>query len=499
MNKTEIIETKSGKIQGYIEDGIAIFKGIPYAEPPIGELRFQAPIAKKKWGGVLDCTKYGACAWQGYTQLEDWLGKYKPENEDCLFLNIWTPAIDNKKRPVMFWIHGGAFITGTGNEPMYAGKDLSKRGDLVIVTINYRLGFLGFPYIKGKTSNVGSLDQILALKWVHENVSKFGGNPEMITIFGQSAGGYSVVSLCAMPSAKGLFRRVIAHSAPLIQTEVSEKSTKKIMRKLGIKGNAIEEAREISPEKIIEEQNKLFKSDPTNIMAFRPLIDGEIFKKHPLKAFQEGECKDIDFMIGTTLDEAKMFTAMDALISLVAQGEKALMGVLGMMGFTSEESSEVIQKYKEAREGKLSNDPKELIDAIMTDSMFRVPTIRLLEAQKPNQPNTYNYLFTWATPAMDGILGSCHALEIPFAFGTLDAPTMRTFIDLNPVTKDISDKMVNAWIAFARTGNPNHVGIPEWPAYDAENRATMVFGKETKVEYAFREKERLAWEGLLEI
>jgi para-nitrobenzyl esterase len=426
------------------------------------------------------------------------MGKPEPENEDCLLLNIWTPAADDQKRPVMVWIHGGAFIMGTGNDPAYDGSALARRGDVVIVTINYRLGMLGFPYIPGKTVNAGSFDQILALKWVKDNIMIFGGDPNNVTIFGESAGGYSVLSLCAMPSAKGLFNRVIAHSAPAIETEVTKKPTKGIMRIL--KKKDLDGLQEVSPEEIIEAQNKFFEQNPTNILALRPLIEGESFPIHPLEAFQNGDCKDIDFMIGTNLDEMKMFTAMEALASMVSQGESALKGYLGMMGISPDKSEEIINIYKMAREGKYSTEPKDLFDAILTDVVFRIHTTRFLEAQTPHQSNTFNYMFAWPSPAMEGVLGACHALELPFVFGTLESPTFKELVvQITPETKTISDKMMDAWIAFARTGNPNHGKIPEWPSYDAEKRATMVFGEECKVENALFDKERAAWDGLLTI
>ncbi len=498
MNKTKIIETKSGKIQGIIENKLEIFKGIPYAEPPLNELRFVPPIPKKLWTGVLETTKYSPCAFQGYTELEDWVGKYKPESEDCLYLNVWTPATDNKKRPVMFWIHGGAFIMGTGNDPMYSGSLLASRGDLVVVTINYRLGALGFLFVPGTTVNAGSQDQILALKWVKENITLFGGDPENITIFGESAGAYSVLSLCSMPAAKGLFRRVIAQSPPFIDPTVSDKSTKKILRQLRVKGNILEELRKIPPEKIIEEQNELFKSDPTNIMAFRPMLEPGTWPIHPQTAFEKGDCKNIDLMIGTNLEEAKLFTAMKMLTKLVSEGEKALIGYFMLMGVKPEKSKAIIETYKEARKGKLSIDPKEIFDAVLTDAMFRVPAMRLLESQRKNQPNTYNYLFKWPTPAMEGKLGCCHALELPFVFGSLDS-TFKPFLVINAETKALNEKMMDSWIAFARTGNPNNKAVPKWPSYDVKQRATMVFGTECKVENAVFDKERKVWDELLKI
>jgi len=499
LEKTGIIDTKSGKIQGYIENGLEIFKGIPYAEPPIGELRFKPPIAKTSWADILETTAYSACAYQGYSELEEWIGKPGPESEDCLFLNIWTPATDEGKRPVMVWIHGGAFVIGTANDPMYDGAALAQRGDVVIVSINYRLGFFGFPYIPGKLANLGSLDQILALEWVHDNINLFGGDPYNVTIFGESAGGYSVVSLCSMPAAKGLFHRVIAESAPFIDPAVTDKPTMKILRKLGIKGTNIEDLGEKSAEEIIDAQNKVFAADPTNIMALRPLIEGDIWPKHPLKAFEDGDCWDIDFMIGTNLDEIKLFTAMKVLASLAAGGDNVLIGFLGTNGINPEKSKEILDIYKEARAEKLSIEPKDLFDAILTDVMFRIPTIRLLEAQSPHQPNTYNYLFTLPSPGLNGILGAAHALELPFVFGTLDAPTFKDFVVVSPETQALSEKMMDAWITFARTGNPTHENIPEWPAYDAENRATMVFGEQCEVVNAPFDKERAVWDGLLEI
>ncbi len=498
MNKTKIIETKSGKIQGIVETKLEVFKGIPYAEPPINELRFLPPKPKKSWTGVLEATKYSACAFQGYTELEEWFGKYQPESEDCLYLNIWTPASDNKKRPVMFWIHGGAFIMGTGNDPMYSGSVFAQRGDLVVVTINYRLGALGFLYVPGTTINVGSQDQILALKWVKENIHLFGGDPNNITIFGESAGAYSVLSLCSMPAAKGFFKRVIAQSPPFIDPAVSDKSSKKLLRQLGVKGKDLTELRKIPPEKIIEAQNEIFKSDPTNIMAFRPMLEPETWPMHPQKAFEKGDCKNIDLMIGTNFEEAKLFTAMEMLQKLVVEGEKALIGYFMLMGVSPEKSKAIIETYKEARKGKLSVEPKEIFDAVLTDAMFRVPATRLLEAQSKHQPNTYNYMFKWFTPAMGGKFGCCHALELPFVFGNLDS-TFKPILVIDSETKALSEQIMDAWIAFARTGNPNNKGLPEWPAYDSKSRATMALAIQPKVWNALFDQERKAWEELLKV
>ncbi|MFW9972622.1 MAG: carboxylesterase/lipase family protein [Candidatus Odinarchaeota archaeon] len=488
-----IVEVNCGKVKGYTENGIQIFKGIPYAEPPIGDLRFNPPQAKKTWNGVLEATEFGPCAFQGYTPLEEVTGKLQPESEDCLTLNIWTPAIDDKKRPVMFWIHGGAFIMGGSRSPIYDSTDLVQRGDVVVVSINYRLGAFGFLFIPGITANVGQLDQVLALKWTHDNIAKFGGDPENITIFGESAGAYSVITMAAMPSAKGLFRRIIAQSMPAIDPKLTKKPTKDLMRALGLKTQDINELRKIPPEDIIKAQNEITKQGG---LVFRPLIDGETFPVHPLTVFKEGKCKDIDLMMGTNMHEAKLFTSMNPLTRNI-KDDKAIVLYLGMMGINSENARNVIDTYKKSREGILSNESKELLDSIATDLMFRVATVQILEAQSNYQPNTYNYLFTWETSALNGTLGSCHALELPFIFNTFKDPGMKLFVGNAGNTENLCENMMDAWLSFAHNGNPNHNGIPHWPTYDNKTRATFLFGKELKIANALFDKERKVWNGLI--
>ena len=500
MKKTAIINTTAGKVQGYTENGIDIFKGIPFAEPPIGDLRFCPPVGKEPWDGVFDATEYGSCAFQGFTGLEEWFGRLEHESEDCLNLNIWTPATDGEKLPVMVWIHGGAFIMGSGCHEFYDGSVLAKRGNVVIVTINYRLGALGYLYIPGVTANVGQLDQISALRWVQENIGSFGGDPHNVTIFGESAGGYAVVTLPAMPAAKGLFHRVIAQSAPYFDPETSEKNTRTLMRKLKIKKGDIDGLRKLPAKTIIEEQDKMMESDITNILAFRPLIEGETIPKHPLEAFRNGECKDIEFMIGSNLDEAKLFTALapDLNARIETGGEKMLIILMGMLNIDNNKSRAILDAYKKARKGKLSIETLELLNVLMTEGMFRIPTIRLLEAQSKHQPNTYNYMFTYASPYLNGTLGSPHAVEIPFVFNTLNIPLLDGFVGNGPSEQVLSEKVMDAWIAFAHSGDPNHDNIPKWPSYKVEQRATMFLGEECKVVIAAFDKEREAWDGLLD-
>lgn len=498
MKKSDIITIKSGRIQGALENNVKTFKGVPYAKPPIGKLRFEPPVEKDSWDEVFDATKYGNCCFQGYSILQEYLGKLENENEDCLNLNIWTPDTDNEKRPVLFFIHGGAFFFGGGTDPVYDGSTLVNRGNVVVVTINYRLGSFGFLYLPNDLPvNVGLLDQVMALKWVSDNIEYFGGDPSNVTIFGESAGGYSVVCLTAMPSAKGLFNRAIVESAPAIDPRKSKRVSKRILKTLGIRKGNIEELYNISPEKIIKAQNKVFEQDPTNIMALRPFIDGNTLPEHPLKVIRDGKCSDIDFMMGTNMEEGKLFTLPDQNLSSV-EGQSAknlISGYLMMQGVKGDRIEEIIETYEEI----YSKDYKEIFNAIITDFVFGISTTRLLDAQSQHQVNTFSYLFAHKSPLFNGRLGACHALELPFVFGTHQAPKWSEFAGKGPIVKALSEKIMDAWTAFAHYGNPNHDSLPEWPAYDKKRKACMKFGEICEVIYAPFDKERSAWDGLLEI
>ncbi len=505
MNKTDIIETKSGKVQGYKSNGIQIFKGIPYAASPVGSLRFSPPAEREPWNNVLDATKYGPYVYQGYTPLENMFGKPSWESEtDCLTLNIWTPATDNGKRPVMVWIHGGAFIIGGGANPIYEGSVLTRRGNVVIVTINYRLGALGFLNSPGVTANVGMLDQIAALKWIKDNIEAFGGDPNNVTIFGESAGGISVIILMAMPAANGLFNRVIAQSAPILDPKPAKKSSNNLFRELEIKEGDIDALRKVPPEKIIDAQNKVLaraeKEGTTELMDFRPSIDGDTLPKHPLKALRNGAGKNIDLLIGCNENEYKLWTALDPRFSKI--GEEKFPGlvyaVLSRIDLDQNQSLQILKIYKNTMKEMVSTNLIEIFDAIGTDFMFRIPEIRFAEEYLVHNSNVYNYLFTWPSPAFKGKLGSCHIMEIPFVFGTIDLPKADLFFGKGPEADTLSENIMDSWITFARTGNPNHDGIPKWPSYDVEKRSTMVFGKEFKVIERYLDKERATWDGLLE-
>ncbi len=506
MNKTDIIETKSGKVQGYTINGIQIFKGIPYAASPVGSLRFSPPAEREPWNNMHDATKYGPHVYQGYTPLEPMFGKPEWESEiDCLTLNIWTPDTDSGKHPVMVWIHGGAFITGSGANPIYQGSALARRGNVVIVTINYRLGALGFLNTSSVTANVGMLDQITALKWVRDNIEAFGGDPNNVTIFGESAGGISVITLMAMPAANGLFHRVIAQSAPILTLKPAKRSSEKLFRELVIKEGDIDALRMIPPEKIIDAQNKVLakaeKEGTTEIMDFRPSIDGNTLPKHPIEALRNGAGKNIDLLIGCNKNEFKLWTALDPRFGKINEDgfPKLVSALLSRANIDQSKSLQILSVYKDTMKDMASSNLIEIFDAIGTDFEFRIQEIHFAEAHLIHNSNVYNYLFTWPSPAIKGKLGSCHIMEIPFVFGTINLPKVDIFFGKGPDADALSENMMKSWIAFAYTGNPNHDGIPKWSSYDLEKRITLVCGKEFNVVERYLDKERAAWDGLLTI
>ncbi|MCP4764324.1 MAG: carboxylesterase family protein [archaeon] len=512
MEKTKIIETKTGQIQGYINNNIKIFKGIPYTEPLLSNKRFLEPIPKKKWKDVLDCLEYGPDSPQPPEYIERALyGKIdRTESEqDCLTLNIWTPEIDNKKRAVMLWIHGGDFVNGGGNRLMYDGEFLAKRGNIVVVTINYRLGVLGFLDIPDTTtdSNVGLLDQVAALRWIKDNIQNFGGDSENVTIFGQSAGSRSVVSLSILPIVKelNLFQKAIAMSTPSYYASDSKKGSKEFLKELNLGTDDInadiDQLREIPIKKIIKKQAKVYKNssriEKTN--PWIPTFEGNNHYKSILDKFKEGKASNICFMIGTTLEENKAYSVMDAKANNMTDDTllTRMRRILKYFGQDEALAEKFISTYKKTKEeNNFPKENKDIFDAINTDLWFRIISIRLAETQSLQNKDTYSYIFTWKSPAMDGKLGAAHAVDLPFVFGTLSLPKVDLFAGTNEDALILSGKIMDAWISFAKTGNPNHKNLPEWTPYDTEKRTTMILGKEVKILEDPYHNDRKLWEGI---
>jgi len=496
------VETHNGKVSGERLDGLDRFRGIPYAAAPIDALRFRAPRPMASWPGVRETLEFGASAPQNPSFLPGM--ESGRQNEDCLYLNVYTPRADGAQRPVLFWIHGGGFTGGSGGQALYDGARLATRGDVVVVTINYRLGALGYTHLPGLESNLGQLDQITALCWVRDNIAAFGGDPSRVTIFGESAGGMAVSTLLAMPAARGLFRGAIAQSgaAHHVHTRASgERVANALVAELGIGATELEKLRAVPVPAVLAAQARVLAENARlgGLLAFAPALDADTLPRPPLEAVRDGAARDVALLVGANRDETKLFRmGMAASTELDASGLiKRVRRSLRAHGADESHAERLIETYRKARSGRASTEPGELQDAIDSDRSFRVPAIRLAEAQSEQQPRTYKYFFTWSSPARRGTLGACHALELPFVFGTLDAPTMDRFAGKGPDAESLSALMMDAWIAFARSGEPGHPGLPTWPAYDAAKRATLVFDRACELANAPLDIERAAWDGVI--
>ncbi len=504
--KPPLVKVKQGKLEGVYENGLYIFKGVPYAAPPVGELRWMPPQAPKSWEGVRKADKFGAVAPQIWptTGPLAMFREVEPQSEDCLFLNIWTQGIDNKKRPVMLWIHGGAFVFGSGSSISYNTGSLAKRGDIVEITINYRLGELGFLRLKdvtgGKipsTGNEGLLDQIAALKWVKENIAAFGGDPKNITVFGESAGGMSIGCLLAMPAAKKLFQKAICESgvgSTAISKATANVTAEQFLKILGVNKDNAETLRTLGVEKILSTDAplKLAVTRPgeaPRATVTAPVVDGQLIPDATNRVARKGSAKGIPVIIGTNRDEWKLFGLMQPGIQQMDEaGVKARLNAI----ISPEYVPELVEAYKKALVKRGVNPtPMEILSAIHTDAMFRMPSIDLVEAQRDNGAKAYNYIFDWVSPVMGGVLGACHALEIGFVHGTYNDK----FCGSGPEADKLSQCIQDAWLAFARKGNPSVECLGPWPEY-GKKRMTMILGKNIHAVESPYEDERKAWENV---
>ncbi|HXW33667.1 MAG TPA: carboxylesterase/lipase family protein [Acidimicrobiales bacterium] len=495
-----IVRTNTGRIQGVDKDGVVLFAGVPFAAPPTGPRRFKPPEPHAGWDGVLDATRFGKVSVQtgdslgsiGLARAPDW-------SEDCLFLNIQTPAVDDALRPVMVWIHGGAFVNGTGAIPWYDGSGFVIRGNIVVVSINYRLGALGWLYLGhldpafASSGNNGLLDQIAALDWVRDNISAFGGHPDNVTIFGESAGAMSVGTLLGTPAASGKFAKAIAQSGAAHNVSKPADAAVVADALLAEIDGGLDTLLGAGPEQILEAQTAVsvatstgrLKSRSTSAsgLPFGPVVDGTVLPRPPHDAVREGSVPSVPLIVGTNRDEWNLFALM---AGDVDDADKLRRRV----GRVTTRPGSLISEYRKALPTATHG---ELFGAIMTDRVFRVPAIRLAEAQSQHQPeNTFMYLFEYASTAFDGKLGSCHALEIPFVFDTLDKPGVELLTGQDP-PKSLATCMHEAWTSFARSGVPETAAAPPWPPYGSDVRATMHFDVQSRIEKDPGSRERLAW------
>jgi para-nitrobenzyl esterase len=472
-----IVDTRSGKIEGFERHGVHVFRGIPYAAPPVGERRWRLPQPEEPWEGVRDATKFSAHSAQSPFAMTQLLGGSQPVvSEDSLYLNVWTPACDDGRRPVMVWIHGGAFVWGAGDTPWYDGTNFALHGDVVIVTINYRLGPFGFLHLAdlfgdafAGSGNLGIADQIAALEWVRDCIAAFGGDPKRVTVFGESAGGGSIGTLLGTPAARGLFTGAMPQSGAASWVSTAETATgiaAQLVERLGVEPGDVDALLATSMDAVIDAAPG-FVEGGVAALPFQPIVDGVVLPRPPLDAIAAGNAAGVHVLTGTNRHEMTLFHLADP--SVAGLDEAGVRGrVRAWFGDTADA---VVDSYR-ARRPHAS--PQELWLDLATDAVFRVPAIRMLEAQLPHAP-VWSYLFTWETPVFGGVLKSTHALEIPFMWDNLGRQGSEMFTGTGEDRQPIADTMHRAWTAFAHKGDPNHAGMPAWPRYDLDRRATMRF------------------------
>jgi para-nitrobenzyl esterase len=482
-----IIQTAAGKLRGGQQGSVAYFKGVHYGASTAGEQRFMPPRKLAPWSGVRDAVQLGLRSPQlasGLIPEVDAVDPKEPMGEDCLCLNVWTPSGGHAhRRPVMVWLHGGGFTSGSGSFTIYDGANLAAHHDVVVVTVNHRLnafGFLFLPDVGGakyaQAGNVGMLDIVQALEWVRDNIGAFGGDPGNVTIFGQSGGGAKVSTLMAMPAARGLFHRAIVQSGSSIKglsREAANKSTAAFLAKVGIAPNNVDQLQSLSMEQLLAAQSGGgFMGNPA--LRFAPVVDGVTLPTDPFDPAAPAVSAHVPLLVGSTQDEVGFFpgTALDPI------DESALAPrIKQTLHASDEQAAAVIAAYRKDQPGIAPID----IALEVASDMFAWRNALTQAERKAAQHGApvYMYYFTWKSPVRDGKLRAFHTLDIPFAFGNVDAG--RPMTGTGNERYALQNRMSSAWVAFARTGDPNTPSLPHWPAYDSQQRATMILDNDCRL------------------
>ncbi len=485
------VDTRYGPVIGRDKEGVCLFAGVPYAAPPVESLRFKPPQPPTPWTEPRGALKFGPAAPQvpsgGMTDSAQvrW-------SEDCLTLNVQTPACDDAGRAVMVWIHGGGYRTGQSSIPWYNGARFAANGDVVVVSINYRLGAFGFADLShlgpeyALSSVSGTLDQIAALRWVAENIAAFGGDPGRVTIAGESAGGFSVSTLLGCKAAQGLFQQAIPQSGGAHHTlpaAASKAVSEYFLEQLGVRDAVGLSA--VAVDDVLEAQMATIKhfERGAGVMTdlgvavgpFYPAHGNTLLPESPLASIKTGVGADVALLTGSNADETTLWGYGDV-------DEEKLQRIASGLG-----AAGVLETY---RNNRPHADPEKLVVALTSDHMFRVPAIRLAEARAAHTDATWMYLFAWPSRAFEGRLGATHALEIPFAFDNLDRAGVDLFIGPGEVPQHVADNMHAAWTRFIKDGNPG------WKTYSLDTRSTMVFDDTSVSVDDPAGEERQAWEGI---
>jgi para-nitrobenzyl esterase len=486
--ESAITDTSAGKVRGVVIDGVNVFKGIPYGAPTNGVNRFRPPVKPAGWTGTREAIAYGPTAPQtGDTSGTTAAGSPLLQSEDCLVLNVFTPGLkDGRKRPVMVWLHGGGFSTGSGSGRILDGTSLAHTHDVVVVTLNHRLNVFGYTYLGdamgsdfAASSSVGLLDIVAALQWVRDNISGFGGNPDLVTIFGQSGGGRKVATLMSMPSAKGLFHRAIVESGAVLRLTTHEdavKQTDLLLAELGLKSGQIRELQNVPMDRLLAAdaavQKKITLREP-GATASTPMVDGKVIPGHPWDPKGPALSANVPLLIGYAHTEETLYDRPTP--------EKLALDEAGLRERASkrlaEDPTRVIGAFREANPHA---SPWDLWILIATDHP-RGTYSRELAKRKADQHGApaFAYRYDWETPEGGGHMRSPHTIEIQFVFNNIKIAG--PLISKMPEAYALADKTSSAWVAFARTGDPNTSKLPQWPAYSGASRDTMIFNDECRI------------------
>jgi para-nitrobenzyl esterase len=489
-----IVKTRYGPVQGDVEGSVQAFRGVRYAEPPTGPLRFRPPAIPRAWSEVRPALDFAPACPQ-LVDIDPTENNNSVMAEDCLAVNIWTPKADTLRRPVMVFIHGGAFIDGSARNTWYDGATLAQRGDVVVVTLQYRLGALGFLELSeiagedyAQSGNLGILDQIAALKWVRDNIAAFGGDPGNVTIFGESVGATSVGILMVAPAARGLFHKAILESNSAVRVgNFPPRATELARAFMKVAGATdVRDLQRMSMLELRSAQEKLFGSIFVD-SSFGPTWDGTVIPEPALKMIKEGKAAKVPVLLGTNLDEIQYWATIEER-PLRSKPEGLLQKQVAAIA--GNRAQEIIDTYRRA-----DANYGDAVIHLETDLLFRMTSVRMAEAINATQP-TYVYLFTYRSSSPVANYQSAHSMELPFVFGVTDQLDAIAFTGRNAHREILSRQIQQAWVSFARTGDPNHAGLPLWPKYNSATRATMELGEASRVVNDPQAAQRSAWSGI---